>query len=117
METFKFKDGGGEQFMNPEDRKGHCEVVVFHYQTRLSIGGMIRRTSDYSVYWGVDVDSAKARFLESGSVKEDGVTEASVWVGWLKDELHIETNPTDPHYGNTPTWARHLVGEEPVYLK
>ena len=102
METFKFKNGGGQQFMNPEDKKGHSEVVVFSYFNE-------HKKSDYSIYWGVDVDSAKARFLESGSVKEDGVTEASVWVGWLKDELHMHSNMGDLFKEAAPAWARHLV--------
>ena len=88
METFKFKDDGGQQFMNPEDKKGHSEVVVFSYFNE-------HKKSDYSIYWGVDVDSAKARFLETGSVTMDGVTEAHVWAGWLKDELHIQSNMSE----------------------
>ena len=85
METFKFKNGGGQQFMNPEDKKGHSEVVVFSYFNE-------HKKSDYSIYWGVDVDSAKGCLLETGSFTMDGVTEAHVWVGWLKDELHMQSN-------------------------
>jgi hypothetical protein len=103
METFKFKNGGGERLMNSEDKKGRSEVVVFSYFNE-------HKKSDYSVYWGVDVDSAKARFLESGSVKEDGVTEASVLVLWLKDELHIHSNAGDLLKEGAPAWARHLFG-------
>ena len=41
------------------------------------------------------VGIAKARFLETGSVTMDGVTEAHVWVGWLKDEVHIQSNMSE----------------------
>ena len=85
METFKLKNGGGQQLMNAEDKKGHSEVVVFSYFNE-------HKKSDHSIYWGVDVDSAKARFLKTGSVTMYGVTEADVWVGWLKDELHMQSN-------------------------
>ena len=103
METFKFTNGGGQTLMNPEEKKGRSEVVVIIYDNE-------HEKSDYSIYWGVDVDSAKARFLESGSVREDGVTEASVWSAWLKDELHLHTNMGELFRDRAPAEFRHLLG-------
>lgn len=73
----EFTNGGIEI---PMDKTGLRPVTVFSWESK------------HQVFWGVDIDLAKQRFLAEVAPNERPDLEVvSVWSGWLGDTLFMDT--------------------------
>ena len=73
----KFKNGG---ISIPMDKTGLSPVTVFSWDSK------------HQIFWGVDTDLAKQRFLAEVAPNERSDLEVvSVWFGLLSDTLFIDS--------------------------
>ena len=72
----EFTNGG---ISIPMDTTGLRPVTVFSWESK------------HQIFWGVDTDLAKQRFLAEVAPNERPDLEVSVWSGWLGDTLFIDS--------------------------